>query len=81
MSPRQHKDFLEQLATRRKSGETVNRSRKKRSDAGVPRKRKAAKENSGTSKRTKTGHSQAINSTSRAIVDGDDSGGNQDGNT
>ncbi|KAG2738598.1 hypothetical protein P692DRAFT_201695481, partial [Suillus brevipes Sb2] len=39
MTPRQREEHSAQLAARRKRGETVGKPRKKRSDAGVPRKR------------------------------------------
>jgi hypothetical protein len=40
MPPREYRLFLDGLEARRSSGEAVTRPRKKRSDSGVPRKRK-----------------------------------------
>ncbi|KAG1785813.1 uncharacterized protein HD556DRAFT_1236368 [Suillus plorans] len=52
MSPRQREEYNALLDARRKKGEVVTKPRKKRSDAGVPRKRKG-KENSHQRKRAR----------------------------
>jgi hypothetical protein len=58
MSPRQREEYSALLAAHRKKGEVIGKPRKKRSDAGVPCKRKAV-ENGRLRKRARGSSAQA----------------------
>jgi len=78
MSLREHQDFMKDLMVRQESGEVVKPSRKKQSDAGVPRKHKPTKQSGRPSKQAKGG--RATKSCKYILsTDEETEGGNEDG--
>ena len=69
---------MKDLTARQESGEVVKPSRKKRSDAGVPCKRKSTKQSGRQSKQTKGGRAtkscEYILSTDEEAEDGNEDG-------